>query len=197
MVSRELIEQARAGDPGARESLVEAHLGALRAFVRLRLGAALRRRETSLDLVQSVVREALEDLTRFEYRGEQSFRQWLLRRAENKIRDRARFWRRDRRTSERETTVDGARDDGDSREVEEQLTTFFTPSRHASAREELERVERAFRELPDDWRSVILMARVLGMSHEEIGREIGRSALATRTLLCRALARLTTLMEEA
>ena len=192
-----MIEQARAGDGRARASLVEAHLGALRAFMRLRLGQTLRHRETSLDLVQSVVREALEDLARFEYRGAGSFRQWLLRRAENKIRDRARFWTRERRSSNRETTVEaGADDESEARAVTDQLATFFTPSRHASAREELERVERAFLALPEDWRRVILLARVLGLSHEAIGREIGRTALATRTLLCRALARLTTLLDD-
>ena len=179
-------------------TLVEAHLGALRAFVRLRLGESLRQRETSLDLVQSVVREALEDLKGFEYRGETSFRQWLLRRAESKIRDRARFWRRDRRAAEREVSGDGTgHDGGEADDLGQQLATFFTPSRHAAAREELERVERAFLSLPEDWRRVILMARVLGLSHEEIGVELGRTPLATRTLLCRALARLTTLLEQA
>ena len=195
-VSRELVERARSGDSEARESLVESQLGALRAFVRLRLGESLRRRETSLDLVQSVVREALEDLGRFEYRGETSFRQWLLRRAESKIRDRARFWGRDRRARDREISTEVLEGEtGDSQELAHELATFFTPSRHAAAREELERVERAFLSLPEDWRRVILMARVLGLSHEEIGGELGRSALATRTLLCRALARLTTLSE--
>ncbi len=189
--AEELILRARGGDRAAREALVAQHLPALRGFVRLRIGRALRSREESVDLVQSICGEALADLAGFEYRGPQSFRHWLLRRAENKIRARGRFWSRARRTRTREAPAAGP-DAQDLREVAGGLT----PSREAASREELERLETAFTGLPDDYRRVILLARVAGLSHEEIAEEMGRTPVATRTLLSRALSRLATALED-
>ena len=191
---RALLEEARAGDAQARERLLGDHLQGLTAFVRLRLGEALRARETSQDLVQSVYREVLEDLSDFEYRGEASFRHWLFRRAENKIRDRARFWRREKRDPGREERMQ-AGDENADRDLLAQLATFATPSRQLTTREEIERVERAFAKLPDDYREVILLSRIVGLSHEELAAEMGRTPVATRTLLSRALARLATTLE--
>lgn len=193
---QQLVEDTVAGDAGARDELFRRHLPSLRAFVRLHLGRGIRSRETSLDLVQSVCREALEHLDGFEYRGPDSFRNWLLRQAENKIRDRGRYWKRERRTSLKEAgTVLGLLSVDEDAELLSQLKTFCTPSRHASSREELLRAERAFRGLPPDYREVIILARVLALPHPEVAREMGRSPVATRTLLSRALARMATLLE--
>jgi len=43
---------------------------------------------------------------------------------------------------------------------------------------------------------MILLARIGGMSHEEVSAAMGRSVLATRSLLARAMARLAVLLEE-
>jgi RNA polymerase sigma-70 factor (ECF subfamily) len=66
----------------------------------------------------------------------------------------------------------------------------FTPSRHAAAREELARLEAALRALDEDKREVILLSRIVGLTHAGIAAEMGRSELATRKLLSRALAEL-------
>jgi len=189
----EVIARAARGDASARDQLFAAHLDALRAYVRLRLGRHLRTHEESVDLAQSVVREALEDLPRFEARGEGGFRRWLLARAENKIRDRGRFWKRERRDPRREVGMTA--DEAEDRAVAEALQSLATPSREAIGREELARLERAFAELSEDQRRVILLARVAGLAHEDVAREMGRTPLATRSLLSRALARLSILLE--
>jgi RNA polymerase sigma factor (sigma-70 family) len=69
---------------------------------------------------------------------------------------------------------------------------FYTPSQQAAAREELERVEGAFDRLPEQYRQVIVMAKIMGLSRAEIAVELGRTELAVRTLLSRALAQLAT-----
>lgn len=190
------VENAVGGDRDARNDLLLQHLPALRAFVRMHLGHGVRSRESSMDLVNSVCREALQALPDFEYRGRDSFRNWLLRRAENKIRDRGRYWKRERRSASREAgnlTTLLSHDDRSDRLS--QLKNFNTPSRHAVAREELSRAEAAFRQLPADYREVIVLARILALPHSEIARTMGRSAASTRTLLSRALARMATLLE--
>jgi len=192
-----MVARAAGGDVSARDALFAAHQDALRAYVRLRLGRNLRSREESLDLTQSVVREALEALPRFEVRGEGGFRRWLLMRAENKIKDRGRFWNRARRDPRLEIALGpGSGDEAEDRAVVAALQSLATPSREAAGREELLRLERAIAELSDDQRRVILLARIAGLSHEEVARAMGRTVLATRSLLARAMARLAILMEE-
>jgi RNA polymerase sigma-70 factor (ECF subfamily) len=183
----DLVSRAAGGEEAARAELLAQHLGALRAYVRMRLGRALRAKEESAELAQSVVREALEDLPRLEDRGHDGFRRWLLVRAEHKIQDRGRFWRRERRDARREVAPATAADRA--------LHSLTTPSRVAAGREELARLERAFAELPADQREVILKSRVAGLTHEQIAREMGRTPQATRSLLSREMARLAMRLE--
>lgn len=179
-------ESTNRGEPDR----IAAHVGALHAYVRLRLGRSLRAREESIDIAQSVLREALEDAHQFEG-GDDGLRAWLMKRAENKIRDRARFWRRDRRDAAREQ----ARVRDDDEHVIEACRSLLTPSRVASAREDLDRVEQAFAALSEDHRRVILLARVAGLSHAEVARTMAKSEVATRALLSRAMAKLAILLE--
>lgn len=179
----------------AGEALLSEHLDLLRAYVRGRLGAKLRTKETSLDLVQSVCREALGDLSRFEERGEGSFRRWLLTRAENKIRDKGRFWNRDRRALDQEQPIVVTGSDGEDIGTGEPADVR-SPADAAAAREELTRLEAAFAELPEDYRAVIVMTKLEGLGHDEVSERLGRTQAATRTLLCRALARLSTALED-
>ena len=173
-----------------RSELLEEHLAGLRAFVHLRLGRALRSKEESQDLVQSVCREVLAEKNGVPSRSGGGFREWLHRAAENKIRDRWRSWKRERRDPAREAQADPGSASGAA------LVDLFTPSRQAASREDLAALERAFRELPPDYREVIVLARLRGYSHEKIAARLGRTELATRTLLSRALARLAFAMSE-
>jgi len=72
--TKDLVASVQRGERAAIEQLLVRQLPGLEAFVRLRMGAGLRRHATPPDLVQSVCREVLEDLTGFEYRGEAPFR---------------------------------------------------------------------------------------------------------------------------
>jgi len=190
--SQELIRAASRGDSGAIDELLVRHISRLRAYVRLRMGQLVRSKESSEDLVQSICREVLEGLDTFEYRGEASFRHWLFRRAEHKIIDRGRFFRRQRRDPGREQTVGP-----DEHDVEtlHGMASLVTPSRDAQAREEVERLEAAFLELSDDYREVVILARIVGLKHEEIAERMGKTPSATWSLLSRALARLSTLLD--
>lgn len=181
-----------------RGDLLAGHLDLLRGYVRGRLGAKLRTKESSLDLVQSVCREALRDLDAFEDRGEGSFRAWLLTRAENKIKDRGRFWARERRDPSREISLAAEARNAESgaAEVGDQLAAGASPHDVAAAREELRGLEEAFAGLPDDYREVIVLTKLEGLSHAEAGERLGRTPGATRSLLCRALARLATGLDE-
>jgi RNA polymerase sigma-70 factor (ECF subfamily) len=179
-----LVANVSAGDRAALDALLVRYLPELHAFVRLRAGGALLGREDGEDLVQSVCREVLQDLDDFEYRGERAFKKWLFLAAQNKLRDRGRHWRSQRRDIQRERPC------RTSVEYFSGYTSLLSPSRAAIAREEVDALERAFDAMPAEYVQVITLAKILGLGHEQIAAEIGRSPGATRMLLHRALARL-------
>jgi len=183
---RALVIEASSGAPGALDALFERHIPGLLAFVRARAGPLLLAREGSLDLVQSACREVLRDIPAAGYRDEAGGRHWLFLAAERKILDRARYHRRGKREAGAEISVSGA-----ERELLRQgYGRLETPSREAIGHEQAARLEAALQRLGEEHRSVILMARVVGLSHAQIAEALGKSEVAVRSLLHRATARL-------
>lgn len=170
--------------------LLQKHLPALRAYVRLRMGPVLRSREESSDLVQSTCRQLFQKLDSFEYRSEAAFRDWLYTAALNKIIDKTRHHGALKRDAGREVGLSDASDD----QLIDGYGSLITPSRDAAGREQVRRFESAFDRLTDEHKEIILLARFVGLSHAEIGERLGRTEGAARKLLFRALARLSTLL---
>jgi len=184
--SRALVARAARNDREAIESLLVQHLPGLEAYLRLRMGPVMRAKESASDLVQSVCREVLLDLPRFEYRGEAAFRHWLYQQAAHKLIDRHRGLTADKRDPARERVLG----DAESAAVLSAYATLCTPSRAVSAREALQRVEQAFDALPEDYKEAITLHRMVGLSHAEIAAHMGRSEGAVRNLVYRGLAQL-------
>jgi RNA polymerase sigma factor (sigma-70 family) len=188
----QLLALAKSGDRPALEEVFERCLPGLRAFVRLQMGPQVRAKESCSDLAQTVCREVLADLAGCRADGEAEFRQWLCSLALHKIWNRRRHWAAARRDAARDAEAPDADPDG-------LLATYSqvaTPSRHAAAREEVARIEAAFDRLPEEFRDVIVQARILGLSHVEIAAASGRTEEAVRKLLSRARARLAQLLDQ-
>ena len=181
--SEDLLARSTSGDGDAMDELLRRHLPGLRAFVRLRLGKVIRSRETSGDIVQSVARDVLENADRFRFGGESGFRQWLFKTAQRKISNKAAYWKAQKRDVRRLADDDSA--------LLDEYRSFCTPSRDVEAREGIEAIERAFDSLSDEHREVILLARIVGLTRAQIGEQMGRSEIAVRALLSRALAQFT------
>lgn len=186
-----LVEEASRGGRSAMEELLGRYLPELRAFVRLRTGPRILARESPDDLVQSVCREVLSDLSTIEYRGETAFKSWLFMAALRKVRDKGRHYTAEKRDVAREWAP------VDDPQMCSGYASLMSPSRVAIGREDVVRLERAFDALPEDYREVITLARVLGLPRPEVAERLGKTPGATRTLLHRALARLGRLLREA
>ena len=182
-----MVSSAASGDEPAIESLLGRHMPALRAYVRLQAGEKIRRNESCSDLAQSVCREVLENIDDFEYQGEAAFKHWLFKRAMHKIQNRARYYDADKRNAARE-----ANDESYSRCYQD----IVTPSRVAMGREALAGVEEVFEQLSEEHRQVIVLSKIVGLTHAQIGEDMGRSEEASRMLLNRALVRLTGLVHK-
>ncbi|MBK7642293.1 MAG: RNA polymerase sigma factor [Planctomycetes bacterium] len=184
--NQELVRDASQGDSAAVGVLLERHLPGLLAYVRAHAGRQLLQRDASMDLVQSACREVLQDLGKHDYRDEAGFRHWLFLAAERKILDRAKYHGRDKRNGLADLSPSVA----EERALLEGYSGICTPSRAAAAREELERLETALGTLSDEQREVVVLSKIVGLSHAQIAERLGKTEVATRSLLHRALARL-------
>ncbi len=190
----ETVDSASHGDPRAIDSLLHQHLPRLRAFVRLRMGPELRAKESASDLVQSACREVLSRLDKYSHRSESGFRGWLFTMALRKVRNRVEFYHADRRDVGRE--LPGEVGD-DPASLAEAFSDIDTPSAIIACKERVAQLEAAFDDLSDEHREVITLARIVGLSHKEVGEAMGRSETASRMLLYRALAELGSALERA
>jgi len=189
--SRKLIERASQGDAVALGRLLEQNLPELRGYVRLQMGARMRAKESASDVVQSACREVLEHLDRYQYQGEENFRRWLFTTALRKVRRKYEYYRADKRDMQREIV----RGQSTDRSLHDVYAVLATPSAEMIAKEGTEAFEEAFANLSEDYREVIMQARILGMSHKEIAEASGRSEAACRMLLRRALVQLAGILE--
>jgi RNA polymerase sigma-70 factor, ECF subfamily len=172
--SEALIQQAGSGDRVAFGQLVERYRERLRNLVVARLGSALRGDVEAQDIIQETFLKGLENIARFDWRGEDSFLPWLGTIAENIIRKKARS--RARRPVS-ELTLD--------------LPASGTnPSRRLRREDRFERLQRALDTLPEDYREVVRLSRIEGLKIDEMAERMGRSTAAVKQLLFRALRRL-------
>ena len=178
---RQLVQKATAGDGPSVEALLQRYLPRLRGFVRLRMDASLRQRESSSDLVQSVCREVLQHAGTFVYDGEERFRAWLFKTALNKMLEHKRAASAQKRDVRREVAI------GDEVDYADLRLALQSPSQVAIAGELAQQVEAAFDQLSDDHREVITLARIVGLPQAEIARQMDRGEGAVRMLLSRAL----------
>ena len=178
-----LFDRATEGDRSALDMLLQRYLPQLHSFVHARLGAQLRARESSLDVVQSVCRELLSARTTFEFQGEERFRAWLFTAAINKVRERHRRLHSDKRDVEREA--------GPVEDVAfEAYAHLLTPSQEAIGNETARALRGALGALSEEHREVITLAKLVHLPHAVIAEVMERSAEATRQLLSRAMVQL-------
>lgn len=190
----ELIARAARGDGEAVELLIEQHLPALRAFVRAHMGARLRARESTSDVVQSICRELLTRQERFQHPAPDAFRAWLFTTARRKLSNRVRGLERQKRDAARE--VAGDLRESALAELGGAYARISSPSGQVLRAEEVERLEAALDQLTPDHREVLTLAHLVGLSRAEIGREMGKTEEAVRQLLHRATAKLAILLDE-
>jgi RNA polymerase sigma-70 factor (ECF subfamily) len=186
-----LVERARGGDDGAFETLCRRHEAAVRRHLYRKLPASLRKRLSTADVVQEVLILALERIRGLDRPFKGSFRVWLLRIAEYKAKEAARFHLD---TAKRAV---GAEISSPHRPITEALRgARTTPSGYAVATESRERVKEYLAALPDDYGLILDLVYIQGMPIADAARRLGRSPAAGRQLHARAIAALAEQMED-
>lgn len=190
--TQHLVALAKNGDESALGQLCAVYRSRVLWLVRLRMGEELRSKLESVDLVQDVLVCALKDLGNFTYKNEGDFVRWLARIAENRLRDNLDKLHADKRDIRKEVRLNSHRftlEDSFAAALEPIDAT--TPSAIISKREEFDKLAKAIDTLKPEYKEVIVLTKIEGLSYKEIGDKLGRSADAVRMLFSRAMAALT------
>ena len=190
--TQELVTLAKRGNEPALEQLCRVYGERVRRIIRLRMGKELRSKLESMDMVQDVLMCAFRDLEDFTYTSEGDLLRWLGKIAENRIRDNLDKLHADKRDIRKEIPLhDDATTSRDDRAQVLEPARNTTPSVILSKREELDKLEKAIDKLKPEYREVIVLAKIDGLSYKEIGSRLGKSADAAGHLLLRAMVSLT------
>ena len=194
--TQELVALAKDGNDSALNQLCNVYGERVHWIIRLRMGKELRSKLESMDVVQDVLVSALKDLGDFTYRDDGDFLRWLSKVAENRLRDNVdklhagkRDIRKEVRLNDRGPTT-GGRSGGAPGPID-----ATTPSVIISRKEDLARLEQAIDELKPEYREVIVLTRIEGLSYQEVGNRLSKNSEAVRKLVFRAMSALTRIYE--
>ncbi len=192
--TKHLVVLAREGDLSALNQLYSVYADRVRWIVRFRMSKELRSKLESMDLVQETLIHAFSGLDGFTYSNEGDFVRWLSRIAENELRGSLKKLHADKRDIRKEVRLEnfGSSTDGGYVKPHVPIQTT-TPSMILSGKEDLAKLEKAIDELKPEYKEVIILTKIEGLSYQEIGQKLGKSSDAVRMLATRAMAELTTI----
>jgi len=190
--TRHLVTLAKEGNQPALNQLCSVYGERVRRIIRFRLDRKLRPKLDSADVVQDALIMALGGLKDFTYRSEGDFLRWLSRIAENKLHDIFDKFHTDKRDIRKEIPFnkEGASTEGGFSGAASPIGTT-TPSVIMRKKEALDRLETALDELKDEYKEIIVLKKIDGLSYAEIAEKLGKSPEAVGMLLSRAMAALT------
>ncbi len=190
--TQELVILAKEGNDSALEQLCRVYGERVRRIIRLRMGGELRSKLDSMDLVQDALLSALGGLGDFTYKNEGDFLRWLSKITQNALRDNLDKLYTDKRDIRKEVRLENYEPTTGSGFVGTPgAIEATTPSVIMSKKEDLDKLEKAIDELKPDYREVIVLSKIDGLSYKEIGDRLGKSIDSVGHLLSRAMVALT------
>jgi RNA polymerase sigma-70 factor (ECF subfamily) len=187
------IEFARSGSRTALEQLLEDSRDYLLLVADGELRSDLQARIGAWDLVQETFARACDQFAEFRGTSDQELRAWLRDILVNQL---AKLTRDYRATGKRRRTR--AVNLADTPFVERRqsiVSADRSPRAELAVRESVSELEQLLARLPEEDRQAICWRNGDGLSFEEIGRRLGRSAGAARKLWARAIEHIQSLRE--
>jgi RNA polymerase sigma-70 factor, ECF subfamily len=178
----DLVRDAVAGRPDAVELLYARVAPRVLSYVRMRIGASLRARMDSRDILQATLLKSFQRFGEFQGAGKPALMAWLTRIAEREILDQADYHQRARRSVLREAPLSNH----DS--LEARVTSVLS---RLIRDERAEKLEQAMEGLSEAHREIILLRKFQELPFRDIAARLGKSEDACRMLLARALSALT------
>lgn len=191
----ELLQEAKAGDTEQLGQLLEQYRRYLRLLARIEIGRNLQAKLDASDLVQDTLLEAHRNFPRFRGANETQFVCWLRQIMAANL---SNLLRRYLGTQGRDVRLErdmAIRLDQSSRLLDRGLfDRGSSPSHQASRREQAVLLADALERLPDDYRDVIVLRHLEGLTFPEVSQRMGRSLDSVEKLWVRGLAQLRRVM---
>jgi RNA polymerase sigma-70 factor (ECF subfamily) len=160
-------------------------------LARMQVGVRYRAKFDPSDVVQQTMLEAVRAWPQFRGQSDGELAAWLRQILARVL---AHEFRRFRGVKARDLGREVSLDRALAESSQRQGDVLADPATSVGARLERQEGERRLAEvlerLPDDYREVILLRNMEGLSHEEVARRMDRGVGAVRMLWVRALARL-------
>jgi RNA polymerase sigma-70 factor (ECF subfamily) len=187
----QLIVQARNGNDAALGSLLELYRNYLRVLARVEVGRRLQGKLDASDIVQETYAEAHRNFHLFRGSDEPQLVSWLRQILAGRV---ANLVRRYFGTQGRDVRLEqelSAGLDNSSRALGRELAaSASSPSQAAARREQAVLLADALSRLPEDYRDVIILRNLEGLTFPEVAQRMGRTLDSVEKLWLRALARL-------
>jgi RNA polymerase sigma-70 factor (ECF subfamily) len=190
----QMLQEAR-GDAATLGRLLETYRRYLALLARMQIGQRLQGKVDASDVVQDTFLEAHRNFPRFRGVSEGEFVAWLRQILAGNLADLLRRYLGAR-----------GRDVRLEREIQESfdrssvlldrglVAPVSSPSQQAARREQAVILADALEQLPDDYRDVLVLRHLEGLSFPEVARRMGRSLDSVEKLWMRGLARLRQIM---
>ena len=178
-----LLERLRSGDHAAASELLTAQGERLRRAIRARLPRDSRFLVDEEEILQETLCRALQNLSRFEWRGKGAFLAWLVGIAVNALREEATRTGIRRSVADSETTVADHLERVAGSESQ-------TPSRIAERLEDWQFLEDALDRLDEEERALIVRRQILEQDYITLAEDLGITEGAVRTRVSRAMSKL-------
>ena len=191
-----LLHRARAGDVLALGRLLESYRAYLGVLARVQIGRRLQGKADPSDLVQETFLGASRDFPQFRGTTEAEFQAWLRQILASLLANLVRHYhgtqRRDVRL-ERQLAVEL---DQSSHALDRGLfASQSSPSQQAVRREQAVLLAEALGRLPPEWRDLLILRHLEGLTFPEVARRLGRTVDAVKKQWPRALAGLRQMLE--
>lgn len=189
-----LILDAKKGDKGALEKICELYIHRVHKIVTFRMGAGLRGKAESMDLVQSVMIKAIRDIDTFDTGSESKFINWLAKIVENTIRDKVDYFAAEKRKAAAEIPIVSETDEDRAGITDIPDKTSPTVTQEVESREKLALLCDALNQVKENHREAIVLRNYAGMTFKEIGEVLDCSEDAARMLYVRSMDEITDIL---
>ncbi len=189
-----LVERAVKGDQDALSELLGQHSGEVRRHIAHSIGKAFQSVLDQDDVMQVTFLEAFDHIHLLNNRTIAGFTAWMRRIADNNLRDAIRSLEADKRPDPRKRATPARSATTSAAFIDMLGMTNTTPSRVAARDEAETALEKALRELPADYATVIKMYDLQGHSVEEVAATLKKSNGAVYMMRARAHDRMRDLM---
>jgi RNA polymerase sigma-70 factor (ECF subfamily) len=160
------------------------------------MGPELHSQLESMDLVQEVLIEAIKDLGDFTFSSNGDFLRWLSSIVENTIRDNVDRIHAAKRDVRRQVSLDRVAAHTNRSGLDAHFpAATTTPSMVLFLREDLDKLEQAMDRLKPQYREVLVLAKIEGLSCKEIAARQKKNPAAVAMSLSRAIVAVTNLFE--